>query len=148
MTVGVYAIICTVTNKRYIGSSRRSIENRFSNHLSTLKKGAHYNAELQADYNALGPANFECKILVECSAAVVLAEEQYRIDYWKARNKCYNVHPNARSALGTKYTEDQKRRQAVSAKNRCTPEWCAAVSERVKAQHKAGKFGRRTWRKK
>ena len=39
-------------------------------------------------------------------------------------------------------------KKSDEAKARCTPEWRAAVSERVKRQHAEGKFGRQTWREK
>lgn len=41
--------------------------------------------------------------------------------------------------------DEVKARISTIAKTRCTPEWRAAVSERVKAQHRAGKFGIATW---
>lgn len=148
MTIGVYSITCTGTNKRYVGSSRRSIENRFSHHQALLKKRCHHNTEMQNDYNKFGVEKFKWVIVLECPKELTFVEEQYRIEYWKSRGKCYNVQPNARSAIGTRYTEEQKKRISISAKERCSPEWRATVSERVKAQHKAGKFGRKTWRTK
>lgn len=49
---------------------------------------------------------------------------------------------------GATRSEETKKRMSAAAKARCTPEWRAEVSERVVAQHKAGKFGRQTWKEK
>lgn len=43
---------------------------------------------------------------------------------------------------GSTRTAAQKSVQSTRAKERCTPEWRAAVSARVKLQHQKGKFGK------
>lgn len=140
--VGVYVVTCLETSFRYVGSSGKCVGNRISYHRAALKKGYHYNRNMQKDYDLYGWDAFDVKIFPS-SADARLNEEQKKIDYWKARGLCYNLHPNAVSAVGHILPEDPKR--GLRAKERCTPEWRAAVSERVKAQHAAKKFGRATW---
>ncbi len=50
--IGVYAIHCLITGRRYIGSST-NVENRWSVHKSELKLNKHYSIELQEDYNKI-----------------------------------------------------------------------------------------------
>ena len=145
MTIGVYEILCTVTKMRYIGSSRRSIENRFSHHKAMLKTDGYHNSKLQKDYDIYGEAAFEFRLVKECSKEETFNEEQRRMDYWFARNKCYNTHPNAASALGSRRTAEQKKVFSVKAKARCTATWRKDVSVRATKQHAAGNFGRSTW---
>lgn len=45
-------------------------------------------------------------------------------------------------------SDEARKRQSEAAKERCTPEWRAAVSARVKEQHRQGNFGRTTWPRK
>ena len=44
-----------------------------------------------------------------------------------------------------KWNVETAKSMSQKSKDRCTPEWRAAVSERVKRQHAEGKFGRATW---
>jgi len=72
-------------------------------------------------------------------------------DHDKENNKVGNLQLMTRSAHATLHgklritTEETKAKMKVSSKARCTPEWREAVSQRVKAQHAAGKFGQATW---
>lgn len=50
--------------------------------------------------------------------------------------------------VGAKRSDEAKVRMKAAAVKRCTPEWRLEVSERVKKQHRDGKFGRRTWKEK
>ena len=71
-------------------------------------------------------------------------------DYSKENNKLSNLQLMTRAAHATLHgtgrlaTEETKAKMKNSFKARCTPEWRAAVSKRVKAQHAAGKFGAAT----
>lgn len=137
MTIGVYEIIAP-DNTRYIGGSRRSVENRLSYHKAVLARGTHYNRAFQAAVDAYGWGAFRVRVTEDPDP---IAAEQRKLNYWRARDKAYNIHPNASSAKGTSYTKEQRAVQADKAKARCTPEWRAAVSERVKRQHEEGRFG-------
>ena len=135
--IGVYEIIAP-DGMRYVGGSKRSVENRLSFHKARLRAGAHYNTGLQEAYDRYGWEAFSVRV-TESDDPV--AAEQRKIDYWLPRGKLFNRHPSASSAKGSKYTEAQKKHQSEKAKARCTPEWRAVVSERVKKQHEDGRFG-------
>lgn len=72
-------------------------------------------------------------------------------DHDKTNNAFDNLELMTRSEHIKEHNPNQfvdgevKRRISEIAKARCTPEWRAAVRERVLAQHKAGNFGIRTW---
>ena len=63
---GIYAIINTITNERYIGSSR-DIANRLAAHRSDLRRGKHYSSLLQTSWNAYGEEHFVFLVLEEVS---------------------------------------------------------------------------------
>jgi hypothetical protein len=75
----------------------------------------------------------------------------HHIDEDRTNNKLKNLKlmTNAEHvrlhSTGRKLNDAQRKNASVKAKRRCTPEWKAAVSERVKLQHAQGKFGQATW---
>lgn len=76
---GVYAIANIVSGRIYVGSSF-SLLKRAKRHEAALRKAAHYNCKLQADYSKHGPNSF-CFIAVEyCKNEVKLSSEQFWID--------------------------------------------------------------------
>lgn len=139
MDTGAYELLCGPTKQRYIGSSGRSVSNRLSHHWATLSKGAHYNAALQDAFNKFGRSAFRT-IWHPCAPDAAILIEQRKITYWLARGLCFNKHLKAESASGFKLSAAQREAMAVAAKERCTLEWRAAVSERVKKQHAEGRF--------
>lgn len=79
-------------------------------------------------------------------------EIAHHIDKYKTNNEPSNIelttrknHPTLHK--GQQRSEEVKDKMKEAAIKRCTPEWRRKVSKRVKRQHKAGKFGRKTWRK-
>ena len=142
-TIGVYQIRCKRNGWRYFGGAERSIENRHSVHFSKLNAGLH-TRRLQEDYDKYGPKAFVTEVLVECRKSDVRKIEQEYLDKYFGK-KCYNVHPKANSPLGCKFDPAGHERRSAKATARCTAEWRAAVSARVKAQHAAGNFGHATW---
>ena len=144
-TIGTYEILCLINNRRYIGGSSRSIENRFSYHKSILNQNVHYNRHLQRDWNKYGSSKFEFRITCVCLKSEVIACEQKKLDYWKDRDLAYNLSPNSKDCTGSKRTKNQRKHLSESAIARCTPEWRKAVSKRVKLQHTNGNFGQKTW---
>ncbi len=147
-TTGVYVIICHVNQFHYVGGSRACVLNRFGWHKFALRHNHHCNKQLQHDWNSFGENNFSFKLLKACVASKVIKEEQKVIDYWESKNLLYNIQPLAGTALGFNLTATQRKRASSSAKARCTPAWRKAVSERVKLQHKQGRFGKHTWNSK
>mgnify|MGYP003592278346 CR=1 FL=1 len=59
---GIYSIICSQNNKRYIGKSK-SIGNRIGAHLFLLRGGSHPNKEMQKDFDEFGFASFSFSVL-------------------------------------------------------------------------------------
>ena len=60
--IGIYKILCTVTNEFYIGSSI-NIASRKAGHLYNLRNNKHTNPILQAKYNKYGESNFIFSLL-------------------------------------------------------------------------------------
>ena len=56
---GVYAIICTVNGRQYIGNTTTTFHRRWVDHRSKLNTGAHPNKGLQADWVLYGRDCFE-----------------------------------------------------------------------------------------
>lgn len=77
----VYCILNTVSNKRYIGSTK-NFADRKGNHLFRLRHNQHYSLGLQQDFNQLGEEFFKFIILEEVRTfewAELLKREQYWI---------------------------------------------------------------------
>lgn len=64
-TSGVYAILNTLNNKKYVGSTN-CFKKRFAEHRSQLRRGNHKNIHLQRAFNKYGEKNFKFVILEEC----------------------------------------------------------------------------------
>lgn len=111
MTIGVYRI--DLNDKFYIGSSSRSIEGRWNEHKSDLRRGCHANRHLQNAYNKYGAGSLLFSILkvVDIPKDVIKTEQGY-IDELKPE---YNILQIAGSCLGMKFP------------NR-SAEWCEKIS--------------------
>lgn len=112
---GVYAIINTVNGKRYVGSSTRSIRNRWRQHRLTLKANCHDNGYLQRAWNKYGEQVFDWQVLENCEPEQCLAREQFWIDELRSVKgpAGYNICPTAGNSRGTKHTEETKRRMSA-----------------------------------
>lgn len=75
---GVYEIVNTKNQKRYIGQSE-CINKRICTHRSSLANGYHSCPELQKDYNQFGPETFEVFILEKVSDE---KDRLFREKYW------------------------------------------------------------------
>lgn len=107
---GVYAFT-SPSGGQYIGSAV-NLAKRRNQHLSALRRGAHYNALLQKAFNKYGESNIKFDVLVHCERQEVVAMEQHFIDTLKPR---YNIALVAGSQLGIKRTPEQNaRRSAIS----------------------------------
>ena len=79
---GIYCIINTFNNKRYIGSSI-NLHMRLQVHRSMLRKNYHQNRKLQNSWNKHSEERFDCYILEYCSEELLIVREQYYIDNLK-----------------------------------------------------------------
>lgn len=112
---GVYAIINTVNGKRYVGSSTRSIRNRWRQHRITLKANCHDNGYLQRAWNKYGEQAFDWQVLENCEPEQCLSREQFWIDELRSVKGTagYNICPTAGNSRGTKHTAETKKRMSA-----------------------------------
>ncbi len=98
---GIYLIINTISNKRYIGSAV-SLKRRFTEHKRALNKNSHFNHKLQRSFNKHGIENFKFEVLATCPKEYLIKMEQWFLDNL---NPEYNIYKTAGSALGTKHSD-------------------------------------------
>lgn len=115
METGVYQILNKINNKSYIGSTSQSFKKRIRDHFRMLENKKHHSRIFQNSYNKYGKDAFEWKILQYCPKELCLKKEQWFIDVIKPY---YNVHPNARSPLGVKRSQEtiEKVRKALTGR--------------------------------
>jgi group I intron endonuclease len=112
---GVYRITSKVYPFRdYIGSAI-NITDRWRLHLSDLKFLKHGNKRLQNHYNKYGESDLQFSIIVGCPIDDLIKTEQFYID---AYDPYFNICKIAGSRLGTKQSEETKRKLSESAKKR------------------------------
>lgn len=89
---GIYCVHCTVTELRYIGSSK-NIKDRWSRHRYTLRRKKHRNPHLQAAWDMYGESAFEFSILEHCLPEVRVVREEVWIKHYRAdeRNGGFNL---------------------------------------------------------
>jgi len=83
---GVYQIKFTSNGKFYIGSAV-DILDRCEHHRSSLRRGDHKNAYLQAAWNKYSEKNFEFSVLVLVEPSELLLAEQNWIDQTQSYNR-------------------------------------------------------------
>lgn len=84
---GIYCIINTINNKKYIGSSI-NIGRRLNTHKRQLINKIHKNPLLQNSVNKYGLENFYINLLEICNKDILREREQYYIDFF---NSEYNL---------------------------------------------------------
>ncbi|NNJ11235.1 GIY-YIG nuclease family protein [Chloroflexales bacterium ZM16-3] len=87
---GIYYLRNTSNDTIYIGSTTRTFEIRWLEHLERLTDGTHHNKGMQADYNA--GHLFACGILcILTTPDLVERVEKCLIVYYKDGHHLYNV---------------------------------------------------------
>ncbi len=77
---GIYAIVNTVTGRRYIGKAGgEGFRQRWTDHRRRLATSAHYNKALQEDWNRYGAKSFRFDILEFTSRKSLLDRERWYI---------------------------------------------------------------------
>ncbi len=122
---GVYVIIHASSGRRYIGSSSRSISQRWSEHKNALRNKTHGNQLLQRAWDKYGESEFEFTVLEHCSPEWCLVIEQIYINKFRPslRENGFNLAPNVWSALGVKRSDEFKRNLSESRLGVKRPAW-------------------------
>jgi group I intron endonuclease len=113
---GIYQITNIETGKFYVGSSM-NLRKRWNGHVSQLQRGKHPNVHLQRAWDIDGAEAFEFTVLeyVE-DIANLLPLEQHWMDRLDAALHGYNFCTRAGSRLGTKQSEEAKRKISEGGK--------------------------------
>lgn len=90
--IGIYMILNTSNNKKYIGSSK-NIYQRWNIHKKELNKNKHHNQYLQFSWNKYGKENFEFSIIEITTMENLIAQERYWCSILDTHNsnKGYNI---------------------------------------------------------
>ena len=110
---GIYQIANARNGKLYIGSAA-NLRHRRGVHLGLLRRGTHHNPHLQNAWHKYGPDAFEFKVIGTCPKNKLLIIEQYMLDHLRP---AYNISPVAGSQLGTRRTEETRRRMSIAQKD-------------------------------
>lgn len=102
MKCGIYQILNTINNKRYIGSSK-NLTHRLWEHKNKLSLGKHSNPHLQSAWNVYGDKAFKFSIIKICDEENLLGFEDYFIKTYISNNKLYgyNIRKVAKSNSGS-----------------------------------------------
>ncbi len=115
---GIYEIRNVETGKFYVGSAV-SLRKRWNRHLFLLKRGKHDNCHLQRAWDISGPESFTFSVLEYVSnAADLIQREQHWFALLGAMTNGYNLAPVAGSRLGSKQSEETRRRISEGCKGR------------------------------
>jgi len=103
---GIYQIQSQINGKIYVGSAINLLK-RNTEHFSDLVIKVRHNTYLQNHYNKYGKDDLLFSIIEFCPKEKLLEREQYWIDTLKPQ---FNLYPIAGSPLGTKWTEERKKK--------------------------------------
>ena len=139
MSAGIYEIINTKNNRKYIGSSV-NIEYRLSRHKLDLNKDHHHSRFMQRDWNK-DCSRFMFIKLEFVDPSLLIEREQYYIDILKPE---YNSAPKAYSSLGIVRSKEFKEKLSNSLSGKNNPMYGRKQSEETKkkisAIHKGKKI--------
>jgi hypothetical protein len=110
---GIYKIECHVENSVYIGQSV-NIDNRITNHRSSLRAGKHICASLQADFKKHGEANFIFEAIHESDDQNLLDLETFYIQ--KHRDEGFEIYNSVTFTNNIGMVQCNKDNQAILQK--------------------------------
>lgn len=111
---GIYIIINTVNNHRYVGSSV-NIKRRLENHRADLRHNNHANAHLQNAWNKYGENSFIFSVLEKCSKDNRFVREQYYVDILKPEyNICIDVVQNPPTSVESRLKQSSTRKRLMA----------------------------------
>lgn len=171
MTIGIYAIINTVNNKRYIGKSSK-IEHRLWSHFNAMSKDnppkKAVNRHLTQAWKKYGKDAFTTEILEtfeQVDEALMSDRELYWMDFYKTCDREYGynlrrdsstrmiVHDETKELIranntgennpnyGNRWNDEQKRHMSELAKAR----WASGESYTDETKRKMGENSSRFW---
>lgn len=111
---GIYKFTNAANGKFYVGSSIRMKE-RWAQHLSKLRRGAHCNAHLQSAFRRYGEGAFSFELLEQCAEVDMVMREQHYIDTLRPE---YNICMVAGVTLGYRHTAEALAKMAQNNKGR------------------------------
>jgi len=142
MSSGVYLILNTKNNNKYVGSSG-NLSERGKQHFRRLDKQAHENPHLQRSWNKYSPSAFSFHVLALCARErkSLLTLEQHFIDLLRPE---YNIAAVAGSALGLKHSAESRARMSAACKRRKYKPLSEEHKANISAAHKGKKKGPRS----
>ena len=88
---GIYKITNLTNNKCYIGSTWKSFNSRYKQHLTKLRCGKHHCQHLQRAYEKYGDDNFSFEIIENVvDKSLLLDREAFYIEKYNAYINGYN----------------------------------------------------------
>lgn len=115
---GVYAILNMTNGKMYVGSAV-DVGYRWRKHRECLDRGSHHSIKLQNAWRKYGADAFTWRVVeVLDDAAQLVPREQFWLDYFNTVRRGYNVCPTAGSRLGSRQSEETKRKIAEAGRGR------------------------------
>lgn len=129
--IGIYQILNTINNKKYIGSSI-DVKKRLKTHMNNLLENNHVNKYLQDSWNKYGQDCFLFSLIIECSVEYLFFYEDLIIKGYDTLDKSYgyNLRP-----VGDYPLEQTRKTCSVKAK---------ITKAKNREQYKNKKFGRIT----
>lgn len=127
---GIYCILNTATNKRYVGQSI-DIEVRQKEHFKRLRQGDHYNEHLQNSYKQYGIENFEFRVLEIVVEELLDIREVAWINYYQTTNRDYGYNIEVGGGRANKRRSEETK-QKISAKligRKLPKEQCENISK-------------------
>ena len=138
MENGVYQIVNTVNEMKYIGSG--NIKARWKDHKGKLNKGIHSNVHLQNAWNKYGKEAFRFDIIQWCNNGMesLVIEDELFDSYrkWQMWDELYNIRPTAQAM---QHSEDTKRK--ISDTLKANPPNCKPHTEESKKKMSEAKLG-------
>lgn len=138
MESGIYKIEHE-SGKTYIGSAV-NIKRRIKEHIVALKNNKHYNKKLQNCFNKHGIESFLFREVLLCEKEELIKNEQYYIDTLKP---WFNICLTAGSPLGTKLSDDEKRKISIAHKGKKHTEEFKKYISKINKGEKNKFFGKK-----
>jgi group I intron endonuclease len=111
----IYCILNTINNKRYVGQSISTPNRRWQNHRWKLRKGDHYNTNLQAAWNKYGEEAFSFRVLL-CGNFIVSELNTLEQSYIKLYDCLVNGYNQNEGGYNRRHTSHTKEKLSVIKK--------------------------------